>query len=176
MKALLQNANVCRTTRNLMPNQKKSEIEYRIKVNVKRRRSIWRSLVLRGDQTLDDLHSAIFVAFDRDDEHLYSFYFPGASARRSAPSGKRPTEYTAPQSFGPGERSGFDGRHDAASATLDALTLKVGQTFEYLFDFGDMWWHELKVEAIGPSETGKTYPQYVAQRGSSPPQYPEDEA
>ena len=140
-----------------MPKQQKSEIQYRIKVNLKRRRSIWRSLVLCGDETLDDLHIAIFVAFDRDDEHLYSFYFPSAAARRSTPNGKRATEYTAPQSFGPGERSGFDGRYDAASATLDDLKLKVGQTFEYLFDFGDMWWHELKVEAIGASESGKTY-------------------
>lgn len=158
-----------------MPNLKESAVQYRIKVSLKRRRSVWRSVVLRGDQTLDDLHNAIFVAFDRDDEHLYSFYFPSAGARRSVQAGKQPKEYMSPHSFGPGARSGFDGRYDAAGAKLEDLKLKVAQTFEYLFDFGDMWWHDLKVEAIGPRESGRTYPQFVAQRGASPAQYPEGE-
>jgi len=158
-----------------MPNHRESQNQYRIKVSLKRRHSVWRSVVLRGDQTLNDLHNAIFVAFDRDDEHLYSFYFPNAGARRSVQAGKQSREYTSPEGFGPGERSGFDGRYDAAGTKLDDLKLTVAQTFEYLFDFGDMWWHDLKVEAIGPRESGSTYPQFVAQRGASPPQYPEDE-
>lgn len=164
-----------RTTRSLMPKHKESENQYRIKVSLKRRRSVWRSVLLHGDQTLDDLHYAIFVAFDRDDEHLYSFYFPSANARGSVQAGQQPTEYTSPQVFGDSKRSVFDGRYNAAGAKLDDLELEVAQTFEYLFDFGDEWWHHLKVEAIGPRESGEAYPQFVAQRGASPPQYPEDE-
>ncbi len=67
-----------------MQNRKRSEIQYLFKVSLKRRRSVWRLLVLRGDQTLEDLHEVIFTAFERYDDHLYSFYFPTASARRSA--------------------------------------------------------------------------------------------
>jgi len=138
---------------------------------LKRRRSVWRSLVLRGDQTLEDLHEVIFTAFERYDDHLYSFYFPNASARRSA-LGKRPKEYTAPQGFEPGEPLGIDNRYNAARARLDELKFKVGQTFEYLFDFGDEWWHEIKVEAIGPSESLGKYPQTVEKRGFSPRSIP----
>ena len=156
-----------------MPRRKRSEIQYRFKVMLKRRRSVWRSVALRGDQTLEELHEAIFTAFDRDDLHLYSFYFPKASARRS-PLGKQPREFMAPEGFHP-DPLGIDNRYDAASAKLDELKFKVGQTFEYLFDFGDEWWHEIEVEAIGPSESGETYPRIVAQRGASPPQYPESE-
>ena len=152
-----------------MPRRKKSATQYRFKVNLKRRRSIWRSVVLRGDQTLDDLHEVIFSAFDRDDFHLYCFYFPKATARRSQ-SGKEPRSYISPEGFQPFE---YDNRESADSATLDELRFRVGQTFEYLFDFGDEWWHEVTVESIDPSESGATYPRIVAQRGDSPPQYPE---
>src|SRR5438105_5003239 len=36
---------------------------------------ISRTIQIRGDQTLEDLHEAIFDAFDREDEHLYEFQF-----------------------------------------------------------------------------------------------------
>ena len=42
-----------------------------LKVALAGRKGIWRKIALRGGQTLDDLHEAIFEAFDRDDEHLY---------------------------------------------------------------------------------------------------------
>ena len=35
-------------------------------------------------------------------------------------------------------------RLNAARTCLDTLGLRVGQQFEYLFDFGDSWWHEVK--------------------------------
>jgi len=36
-----------------------------------------RTLEIRGDQTLEELHEIIFKAFDRYDEHLYEFQFGG---------------------------------------------------------------------------------------------------
>ncbi len=156
-----------------MSNRTGSKVEYRFKVRLKHGRSIWRSVALRGDQTLEDLHEAIFIAFERYDAHLYSFYFPSGPARRTA-SFKGHKEYTAPQGFHPLE--GFEpDRFSASSATLDTLKFTVGQTFEYLFDFGDEWWHEIALEAIGPSEVSATYPRIVGQRGPSPPQYSENE-
>ena len=145
--------------------------QYAFRVSLKRRKSIWRTVVLRGDQTLDDLHETIFTAFDRDDEHLYSFYFPNAAARRSQ-RGAQFREYAAPYGFEP-EALTSDGRYNAAAVRLDDLKLKEGQTFEYLFDFGDEWWHEIKVEALGASDRTKAYPQIVDKRGASPAQYPE---
>src|SRR5713101_2085680 len=34
---------------------------------------IARTIQMRGDQSLQDLHHAIFAAFDREEEHLYEF-------------------------------------------------------------------------------------------------------
>ena len=64
-----------------MARRTNSEIEYRLKVNLNGAKRILRLIVMRGDQTLDDLHEAIFAAFDRFDAHLYAFYFPKAPRR-----------------------------------------------------------------------------------------------
>jgi hypothetical protein len=155
-----------------MSKHKESENEYLFKVNLRGRRSIWRTVLLRGDQTLDDLHEAIFAAFDRYDEHLYCFYFPKARRAR-LPSSKPPKEYRSPRGFDGTKGLEIDNRYNAAGARLDDLRLKVSQTFEYLFDFGDEWWHEIIVQKIGPIESGGTYPRIVEKRLASPPQYPE---
>jgi len=140
---------------------RKSNSQYVFKIALARRRAVWRKIALPGGQTLDDLHRAIFHAFDRFDEHRYCFYFPkpgirGRERLRDA------VEYGQPT---PGVR-------DAETATLDSLKLKAGQGFVYLFDFGDRWWHEVTVEQIGGVGAGD-YPRLVEKHGSSPPQYRE---
>ncbi|MFH1843250.1 MAG: plasmid pRiA4b ORF-3 family protein [bacterium] len=147
-----------------------SQAEYLFKVNLKGNKCVWRTIALRGDQTLDDLHEAIFAAFDRFDPHLYSFYFPKAPSRRRV-SGPKAKEYTAPQILEGPELLDSGRRFDATKARLDGLRLKAGQRFEYLFDFGDSWWHELSVEAIGSTVPRTRYPQIVESREKSPAQY-----
>src|SRR5215210_6683109 len=44
---------------------------------IKKNRVICRTIQIRGDQTLEDLHQAIFDAFDREDEHMYEFQAGG---------------------------------------------------------------------------------------------------
>ncbi len=150
---------------------KRAMVEYVFRVKLKHAKRIWRLVALPADRTLDDLHWAIFAAFDRDDEHLYSFYFPHLPRRRAA--GERVLEYTAPFAFedpGPWD----DGTPFDASATrLASLGLKVGQQFDYLFDFGDSWLHEVCVEAIQP--VGRRDPIVREKHGASPPQYEQDE-
>jgi hypothetical protein len=158
----------------------KSTQEFVLKVWIKGQKRISRTLAFSGDQTLDDVHEAIFDAFDRYDEHLYSFYFP-----RRRPKDTRPptivTEYVHPYvldeeppfaMFG-----GFTRRPpiDASLARLDALELRVGQIFEYLFDFGDDWLHEIEVRQIAEAPSDREYPALLETKGKSPPQYPGDE-
>jgi hypothetical protein len=136
------------------------------KVGLKGRR-IWRTIALRGDHTLEQLHEEIFSAFNRFDDHLYSFYFPKAPRRRGPVV--RPKEYVAPVSVD--DSGSEDRRFNAASASLDGLKLKVGQTFEYLFDYGDSWWHLIAVDRIGPTVDGRRYPVLLETHGPSPRQY-----
>jgi len=146
------------------------------KVALAGKKSIWRKIAMLGNQTLDDLHEAIFDAFDRYDEHLYSFYFPPLGTKKLAMSKVRDyAEYGCPTSC---EDEGPFSNPDlpnAAETELSTLKLKPKQLFCYLFDFGDEWWHEITVEAVdAPEEKGK-YPRVVESRGDAPPQYPDDD-
>jgi hypothetical protein len=135
------------------------------------RKSIWRRIALRGKDTLDDLHEMIFDAFDRFDEHLYSFYFPKTPPKRNFDQWIRDAkEYTHPGALdGPfGSDAG-----DAMKTKIASLGLKKDQKFYYLFDFGDEWWHEITVEAVDAPAGRWKYPRVLEKKGKSPPQYPD---
>lgn len=47
--------------------------------------------------------------------------------------------------------------------------------FYYLFDFGDEWWHCLKVEAVTETTGKKKHAKIIKAVGESPPQYEYEE-
>lgn len=123
-------------------------------------KEISRVIEIRGDQTLEQLHRAIFQAYDRWDEHLYQFQF-----------GKRPFDSDGPN-YGVASE---DGDGDAETTTLDDLGLKKGRVFGYWFDFGDDWFHQIQVERIERAIPTVTYPRVIRRVGKSPPQYCDEE-
>ena len=131
---------------------------------------VCRTIEIRGDQTLQQLHGAIFEAFGRWEEHMYEFHF-----------GDGPRDYSRGR-YGirlPFEMAGFsdDGEPagDAAKTTIDSLGLDMGQLFFYWFDFGDDWYHRVNVLAIGQTEPKVKYPRVTERVGESPPQYMDEE-
>jgi hypothetical protein len=126
-------------------------------------KQIRRDIEIRGDQTLEQLHQAIFAAFDRFEEHLYEFQF-----------GKRPFDPDGPNYGVSDPQESEKGHGDARSTTLDALELKPQRVFGYRFDFGDEWYHQVQVERIEPAIPTVTYPRVIKRMGKSPPQYSED--
>ncbi len=128
-----------------------------------------RTIQIRGDQTLEDLHRAIFDAFDRWEEHMYEFQF-----------GKGPMDPEAPRYVLPGsdemdlgEENPPAGRVDRT--TIESLGLEVGRAFGYWFDFGDDWWHQINVEAIDETVPRRKFPKVTKRVGQSPPQYAEED-
>ena len=101
-----------------------------------------RTIQVRGDQTLQDLHHAIFDAFDRRDEHMYEFQFGRGPMDPEAP------RYVLPGAFGRERREKNPPAGRVDQARIDSLVLEVGRAFGYWFDFGDDWWHQINVEAI----------------------------
>ena len=131
-----------------------------------------RTIQIRGDQTLEQLHDSIYRAFDRDDEHLYEFQF-----------GNQPMDPTGARYGIPDDRDmgmdmgmGFGGKvpltEPADRTSIDSLGLTLGVTFFYWFDFGDDWWHRIKVKAIADESEPGTFPKLIDRVGNSPPQYP----
>jgi hypothetical protein len=55
--------------------------------------------------------------------------------------------------------------------TLDSLGLKVNRSFGYWFDFGDDWWHQIDVTAIGDEMPKGKLPKVIKKVGQNPPQY-----
>ena len=117
----------------------------------------------RGDQTLEELHHAIFKAYDRWDEHLYEFQF-----------GKRPFDPDGPNYGVPGPQQRKKGDGDARTTKLDDLDLNPGRVFGYWFDFGDDWYHQVQVDRIEQAIPTVTYPRVIRRVGKSPPQYCEE--
>lgn len=130
---------------------------YRFQVKLDWKKSVWRRIELRGDQTLHDLHSAIQAAFDWDNDHLYAFFLSGKAWDQR-------TAYESPYS---------EDSRSAAGYRLENLPLQPKQQFLYIFDFGDELRHQVKLEAIIPGGVvpGKDYPIITEVHGDSVPQY-----
>jgi hypothetical protein len=123
-----------------------------------------RVIEIRGDQTLEDLHQAIFDAFDRWDHHLYEFQL-----------GKRPFDPDGPTYGIPDPSDRKKGEGDARKTRIDDLLLKPERVFGYWFDFGDDWYHQVEVERIDQAIPTVVYPRVIKRVGKSPPQYPEED-
>lgn len=136
---------------------------------VKKNPVVSRTIQIRGDQTLQILHYAIFDAFGRWEQHMYEFQF-----------GKGPMDPKALRYVLPGaleiqqeQPNPPIGRVD--DTTIESLDLKVGDRFGYWFDFGDDWWHQINVEAIEDKVPRGKFPKVTKKEGKSPPQYPDED-
>jgi hypothetical protein len=139
-----------------------------LKVALMENKRIWRKIAIREDQKLTALHKAIFKAFDRYDEHLYSFFIPEAKIANLR------NIYDAPEYSHPAALEDSPQQHNAQKTSIAKLNLKPKQVFYYLFDFGDDWWHQITVDSIQPAGQNR-YPMILERKGKSPEQYEEEE-
>ena len=117
---------------------------------------IYSDILIRADQTFEDLHEIIFEAFNREEEHLYSFDIGGTQV--SSPGCELD-----------------DDELDASETKLKEMSFEVGDGFGYLFDFGDEWRHDIELREIVPVEKTGEYPRILNSHGEPPPQYEDDE-
>ncbi|MGH3104088.1 MAG: plasmid pRiA4b ORF-3 family protein [Gaiellaceae bacterium] len=122
-----------------------------------------RTVAIRDDQTLEQLHEALRLAFGWFDPHLYSFWIGGDFWDRVA------DEYTAPFEL---EERGE--RACSARVPIAELGPKKGARLAYVFDFGDEWRVRLKIVDTWEAED-EAYPMLVEAEGAAPPQYADAE-
>jgi Plasmid pRiA4b ORF-3-like protein len=94
--------------------------------------SIWRRLAVPGRYTLHALHGILQAAMPWQDYHLYQFEIGGTRYEDPNPDDRDPS-VPDPQAF-----------------TLDQLALAQGSRFQYTYDFGDDWLHDITVEGVVP--------------------------
>lgn len=136
---------------------------FTIRVSLDGHGKVYRDIEILGNQTLHDLHTEIQVAFNWDDDHLYSFYMSGVFHDSN-------TAISHP----------FAGDlHDSTEVPIAALGLEPERRFVYLFDYGDEWCHTLEVHSIGTTDISEddsyNYPMVVGSEGTPPAQYEEGE-
>jgi hypothetical protein len=139
-----------------MPGQRlpnKTDTVFQIKITLRGfDPPVWRRIQTMNC-TLGELHGIIQVAMGWEFEHLYKFNIGGI-------------EYA---DLG---MASFDDVEDAFDTRLSAV-LPAGNRrprFDYEYDFGDQWYHQLIVEERLPREKGVKYPLCVAGERACPPE------
>lgn len=97
---------------------------------------IWRRLEVPGSISLAELHEVIQVAMGWSNSHLHEFEINGRA-------------YGVVDDDAPAELL------DAGGFTL-AEVAQAGDRFDYLYDFGDSWNHQVTVEKVLPADSATT--------------------
>jgi hypothetical protein len=123
---------------------------------------VWkRTVEMRADATVNNLHQCIQDVIDFDDDHLYAFYV--AKKVRSK-------QYT--RQF---VSEGITEEAEPLNTPLNQIfPLPTGHLLFYLFDYGDDW--RFKIRKTNRKQQfaaeGVEYPRVVGEEGENPRQYP----
>lgn len=114
---------------------------------------IWRRFQIYEGMTFDDLHLTIQIIMGWEMSHLYAFNInrelitDGDSLREMGQRGR-----------------------SAEDTPLNELINKEGAKFNYTYDFGDSWDHELVLEKILPFDPEQVYPTCLDGARACPPE------
>ncbi|MFH1218908.1 MAG: plasmid pRiA4b ORF-3 family protein [Candidatus Eisenbacteria bacterium] len=125
---------------------------YQVKITLRHARPpIWRRVLVPGGLNLYTLHQVVQLAMGWTDSHLHQFIID-----------RRYYSIPIEESWVP--------IIDERRFTLEEIAPYPKRRFEYEYDFGDGWVHELVVEKIMPPGPGKKYPQCVKGKRACPPE------
>lgn len=112
---------------------------------------IWRRFLVPGDMPLDELHDVLQVVMGWENLHLHCFR-------------KDDRTWVDPESEpGPDDLSEWE-------YSVGNLVAEPGDRFEYEYDFGDGWLHEVELEAVEAHEPGTPYPACLDGANACPPE------
>lgn len=144
---------------------------YQFRVSIIGIAKLYRIIEASDNCTFDDFHNAIFQAFDRFDEHLYSFFITRKDIKNTR------SIYSAPEITHPmclEDTMGFKKKKKSTAKTrIGDIGLNDKDVFHYLFDFGDEWWHRIKVQNVSDTKSQQKNIKVIQSVGESPPQYPD---
>jgi hypothetical protein len=110
---------------------------------------IWRRVIVWWVTPLESLHLIIQELFGWQNYHLYRFEIRGVEYEPAHP------ESTAQCS---------------TEIPLGQIGLKVGDSFTYVYDFGDDWELDISVVGTPPIDEERTYPYCVGGARTGPPE------
>lgn len=112
---------------------------------------VWRRVAVPGPHTLHALHGILQAVMPWQDCHLYQFEISGTRYEDPNPDDRDPSV------------------PDPRAITLDQLVLVQGSRFQYTYDFGDDWLHDLTVEGAVPLPRDVMLPVCLGGARAAPP-------
>lgn len=112
---------------------------------------IWRRAQVPSNISLYKLHQVIQIVMGWGNYHLYEFTV--GQMHYGEPDPESPFDVTR-----------------ASRAKLGQVAPSPKDRLLYLYDFGDDWEHEVRVEQILPAETGMGYPRCLTGKRACPPE------
>ena len=107
---------------------------------------IWRRVLVPTSVSLRELHGVLQVAMGWEGVHLFLF-------------GIHAVQYGS-----------FDLQVENADAPLGQFRFREKDRFSYVYDMGDHWEHDIRVEAFSTAERKKSYPVCIGGAGACPPE------
>jgi Plasmid pRiA4b ORF-3-like protein len=118
--------------------------------------TVWRLIAMPADRTLEDLVGWVLRSVKFDHDHLYKFVYRDSLGRVIQVRDPRAEE-------GPW----------SDSVSLGTLPLKLGDSMNLLYDFGDSWHFTIKLERVEPPGARIKTPSILEKHGKAPKQYPD---
>jgi hypothetical protein len=115
---------------------------------------VWRRIAVPAGATLDTLVGSILDSVDFDDDHLYEFITRNAFGAT--------VRYCHPY---------MDEGPFTDEVRVGQLSLEPGQSMTLVYDFGDDWRFDVKLERIEPPRAGLKAPKGLESHGKAPRQY-----
>jgi hypothetical protein len=117
---------------------------------------IWRRLLITSNTTIAQLHTILQIAMGWEDLHLHRFRIFG-------------------KEYGIYRDGGILFEDNPFQVKLSDFKLRPGERFEYEYDMGDFWQHDVRLEKVlpepvAPPDLHITYPVCVAGSGDCPPE------
>lgn len=132
----------------------KTKAVYRLKITLEEcSPAIWRRIEILEDVKLTKLHDVLQVVMGWTDSHLHHFIVDGKFYCLPDPNFQE------------------DNRHvDYRKLTLKDIATQEGFSFQYEYDFGDGWIHQVVLEKVLPAEEGVHYPRCLDGERACPPE------
>jgi hypothetical protein len=110
---------------------------------------VWRRLLVPASMRLDRLHDVIQAAMGWEDYHLHAFTARGVD-------------------YGPPDPE--LGHRNERRASVGDVISERGERMRYVYDFGDHWQHDVRVEKVLTAQPGSRYPICLTGKGRCPPE------
>jgi hypothetical protein len=125
-------------------------VAYQLKITLEGSKPpIWRRVQV-ADCTLGRLHQILQIAMGWTNSHLHMFEYGN-------------DRFSDPQCE-------LDAGEDETQVYLSQLVANGCGKLRYCYDFGDDWWHTIKIEKTLEPKPGDEYPSCMAGRGACPPE------